>query len=85
MLRIKNEEVVRTKDEYDEGIHPVEVSEIIKVFAALTAMFMEADRGERSMYFCTMEVDGKGKIKFMNRKAGKTENGDDYYEYWGRR
>ena len=84
MLRIKNEEVVRTKDEYDEGIHPVEVSEIIKLFSALTAMFMEADRGEQSMYFFEMVVDEKGRIKIMNRMAGKTERGDDYFEYSGR-
>ena len=76
MLTIKNEDM--------NNNHSIEVSEITKVFAALTAMFMEADRGERSMYFCTMEVDGKGKIKFTNRKAGKTKDGDDYYEYWGR-
>lgn len=64
----------------DMGGNPViEVSELTKIFAALTTMFLEVARGEKSQYFFNMEASND-LIKFVNRKAGTTKE-DNICEY----
>ena len=67
LISIKNE---------DMGQNPsIEVSELTKLFAALTTMFLEVARGETSQYFFNMKAIN-GTIKFVNRKAGVIKDGD---------
>ena len=71
MVSIKNE---------DMGQNPsIEISELTKLFAALTTMFMEVSRGETSQYFFNMQASD-GTIKFVNRRAGVMKDGKNYYE-----
>ena len=71
LISIKNE---------DMGQNPsIEVSELTKLFAALTTMVLEVSRGETSQYFFNMQASD-GTIKFVNRRAGVMKDGENYYE-----